>query len=246
LAEAGLFSRRKAEEAIAEGRIRVNGEKVIEPGIKADPRHDEITCDGKPVKQQPKTYLIMNKPAGIICTCEDDKQRTTVVDLVKELDERLFPIGRLDFNTTGVLLLTNDGEFAQKVGHPSSGIVKIYLARVRGVVSEGERKKMLTGITVEGVKYRFHHVRVEKGTDKNSTLKIELTEGKNHHIKILCQALGHPVSRLARVNYGPLKLGNLGLGDYRHLSPKELKALLAATGKKGGSSTRRSSGHRHE
>jgi 23S rRNA pseudouridine2605 synthase len=226
LAEAGLFSRRKGEDAIAQGKVKVNGQTVTEQGFKADPFHDSITYNGKLVKLQPKTYLIMNKPAGIICTCKDDEGRTTVIDLVRNADERLFPVGRLDYNTTGILLLTNDGEFAQKMMHPSHGMVKLYSARVRGIVTQRTADKMLAGITVEGVKYRFHSVRVEKSTDKNSSLLIGLTEGRNRHIKIVCQALGHPVSKLARVGYGPLKLGNLGPGDYRHLSPKELGTLL--------------------
>ncbi len=226
LAEAGLFSRRKAEDAIAQGRVKVNGIAVTELGFKADPYHDSITCDGKPVRLQPKTYLVMNKPAGVICTVKDDQGRTTVTDIIRNVDERLFPVGRLDFNTTGVLLLTNDGDFAQKISHPSSGVVKTYSARVRGVVTPKEVGRMLGGITVEGEKYRFHDVHVERATGKNSTLLIGLTEGKNRHIKVLCQALGHPVSKLARIAYGPIKLGTLQPGDYRHLSQKEISSLL--------------------
>jgi 23S rRNA pseudouridine2605 synthase len=174
----------------------------------------------------------MNKPAGIICTCKDDEGRTTVMDIVRHVDERLFPVGRLDYNTTGILLLTNDGEFAQKMMHPSSGVVKTYLARVRGVVTKRTLDKMLAGITVEGIKYRFQHVRVEKSSENNSSLLIGLSEGRNRHIKILCQALGHPVSRLSRIGYGPLKIGTLEPGDYRHLSPKEISALLHTSTKK--------------
>jgi len=226
LADAGIFSRRKAEEAIALGRVSVNGQVITEQGFKANPSGDRIICDGKLVQPEAKTYVILNKPAGIICTTDDDRDRTTVVDIIKHIGERLFPVGRLDYNTTGILLLTNDGEFAQKMMRPSSGVVKTYRARVRGQVMPKTISKMQTGITVEGVKYRFQKVRVESATEKNSTLIIELTEGKNRHIKILCQALGHPVSKLARSAYGPLKLGNLGPGDYRHLSPKEVRSLL--------------------
>lgn len=232
LAKAGFFSRRKGEEAIAQGRVKVNGQTVAEQGFKADPYQDSITLDGKPVRLQPKTYILMNKPAGIICTCQDDEGRTTVIDLVRHVDERLFPVGRLDFNTTGILLLTNDGEFAQKMMHPSFEIVKTYMAKVRGLVTKKTADRMLAGITVEGVKYRFHSVRVDKNTDKNSTLLIGLTEGKNRHVKVVCQALGHPVSKLSRIGYGPLKLGNLQPGDYRHLSKKELGALLHGPVKK--------------
>ncbi|MBI3795177.1 MAG: rRNA pseudouridine synthase [Nitrospinae bacterium] len=231
LAEAGIFSRRKGEDAIAQGRIKVNGETITEQGFKANPYEDSITCDGKLVKIQPKTYILMNKPAGIICTCKDDEGRTTVLDIIKHVDERLFPVGRLDYNTTGLLLLTNDGEFAQKMMHPSGGILKTYSARVRGVVTKRTIDKMLAGITVEGIKYRFQHVRVEKASENNSSLVIGLTEGKNRHIKILCQALGHPVSKLSRITYGPLKISNLQPGDYRHLSPKEIGALLHTSGK---------------
>ncbi len=229
LADAGLFSRRKAEEAIAAGRVSVNGQTITEQGFKADPARDVIVCDGERIETQSKIYLAMNKPAGIICTCADDRGRKTVIDLVtEELDKRVFPVGRLDFNTTGLLLLTNDGAFAQTLAHPTHGVVKTYEAKVRGVVTPATMKKMLTGITVEGEKYRFHEVRVERATGKNSILIVGLTEGKNRHIKILCQALGHPVARLARVAYGPLKVGTLGPGDYRHLTRDEVKMLLAA------------------
>ena len=229
LANAGLFSRRKAEEAMTEGRVTVNGEVVTELGSKADPENDVITCDGVRIESQGKIYLIMNKPAGVICTCADDRGRKTVINLVaEEMAKRVFPIGRLDYNTTGLLLLTNDGEFSQKLSHPSHGVVKTYIAKVRGVVTQETMKKMIGGITIEGEKYRFHDVRLDHVTGKNSSLIIELTEGKNLIIKILCQALGHPVAKLARVGYGPQKLGNLGLGDYRHLEKDEVKALLTA------------------
>ncbi|MBI5637644.1 MAG: pseudouridine synthase [Nitrospinae bacterium] len=229
LANAGLFSRRKAEEAMTEGRVTVNGEVVTELGSRADPDKDVIVCDGARIEPQGKFYLIMNKPAGVICSCADDRGRKTVIDLVaEEMAKRVFPIGRLDYNTTGLLLLTNDGDFSQKLSHPSHGVVKTYMAKVRGVVAPETIKKMIGGITIEGEKYRFHNVRVDHVTGKNSVLMVELTEGKNLIIKILCQALGHPVAKLARVAYGPLKLGNLGLGDYRHLDRDEVKALLAA------------------
>ena len=229
LANAGLFSRRKAEEAMTGGRVTVNGEVVTALGSKADPERDVIVCDGARIEPQDKIYLIMNKPAGIICSCADDRGRKTVIDLVaEEISKRVFPIGRLDYNTTGLLLLTNDGGFSQKLSHPSHGVVKTYMAKVRGVVTPQTMKKMMGGITIEGEKYRFHNVRVDHVTGKNSALIVELTEGKNLIIKILCQALGHPVAKLARVAYGPLKIGNLGLGDYRHLEKDEVKALLAA------------------
>ncbi len=228
LAEAGLFSRRAAERAIEEGRIAVNGEVVSRQGSTADPEKDRITCDGKKVKIPPKVYILLNKPKGILTTCADDRGRKTVIDIVKHIDQRIFPVGRLDFNTTGLLILTNDGEFASKMTHPSSGVVKTYLAKVRGQVAERTLKKMLAGITMEGVRYRFKEVRREKGTSKNSYLKIKVTEGKKHLVKKLCEALGHPVSKLSRVAFGTLKLSGLELGYYRHLSQKEVKSLTTS------------------
>lgn len=228
LADAGLFSRRKAEEAIAEGRVKVNGNTVTALGTKADPQKDKITCDGKAVLAKSKTYLMLNKPAGVVCTASDPEGRRVVTDIIEGINERLFPVGRLDYNTTGLLLMTNDGKFAQKMMHPSSKLVKKYTARVRGVASREVISKMRSGITLEGVKYRFHKVKVERTTGKNSILHIELAEGKKHHIKNLCKALGHPVIKLSRAAYGPLKLTSLGSGDYRHLSQKEVKALLSA------------------
>jgi len=161
-----------------------------------------------------------------LTSCADDRGRRTVIDLVDEIGERLFPVGRLDYNTTGALLLTNDGLFAQKMMRPSSSVTKTYLAKVRGTVSEKTVSRMRAGITIDGVRHRFRSVRLERSTGKNSILKIELTEGKNRQIKKVCQALGCPVSKLSRIAYGPIKLGALLPGDYRHLSQREVKALL--------------------
>jgi pseudouridine synthase len=233
LSDAGLFSRRKAEEAIAEGRISVNGKKVTEPGMKADPEKDRVTCDGKAVVSQRKRYIIMNKPAGVLCTTSDPEGRRTVVGLAVGIKETVKPVGRLDYNTTGLLLLTNDGTFAQEMMRPASGIVKKYQAKVRGDVSEGKLKKMVSGLTVEKVKYRFKSVHVTRRTSGNTFLNISLTEGKKHHIKILCETLGNPVVKLSRVAFGPQKLTGLGPGDYRHLSPDEVKALKRAVARKG-------------
>ncbi len=227
LAEAGLFSRRKAEKAILEGRVRVNGESVTVLGASADPEKDTITCDGNEIKRRPKLYILLNKPGGLLTSCADDRGRRTVIDLVDEIEERLFPVGRLDYNTTGALILTNDGLFAQKMMRPSSSVTKTYLAKVRGAVSEKTVSRMRAGITVDGVRHRFQSVRLERSTGKNSVLKIELTEGKNRQIKKVCQALGCPVSKLGRIAYGPVKLGALSPGDYRHLSQREVKALLS-------------------
>jgi len=233
LSDAGLFSRRKAEEAISEGRISVNGKIVSGPGQKADPSHDTVTCDGKAVTSERKRYIIMNKPGGVVCTTSDPEGRRTVIGLVSGIKEAVKPVGRLDYNTTGLLILTNDGAFAQDMMRPASGIIKKYQAKVRGDVSEGKLKKMVTGLTVEKIKYRFKSVSVTRRTSGNTFLSISLTEGKKHHIKILCETLGNPVVKLARVGFGPLKLSGLGTGDYRHLTTDEIKALKkAVTGKR--------------
>lgn len=195
-------------------------------GASAEPETDTITCDGNEVKRRPMLYILLNKPGGLLTSCSDDRGRRTVIDLVDEIGERIFPVGRLDYNTTGALLLTNDGLFAQKMMRPSSSVTKTYLARVRGIVSEKTVSRMRTGITVEGVRHRFQSVKLERSTGKNSILKIELTEGKNRQIKKVCRALGCPVSKLSRIAYGPIKLGALSPGDYRHLSQREVKALL--------------------
>lgn len=211
-----------------EGRVAVNGEVVSRQGLVADPEKDRITCDGKAVKIPSKIYILLNKPKGILTTCADDRGRKTVIDIVKHINQRIFPVGRLDFNTTGLLILTNDGELAAKMTHPSSGVVKTYLAKVRGQVAERTLKKMLAGITMEGVRYRFREVSREKGTSKNSYLKIRVAEGKKHIVKKLCEALGHPVSKLSRVAFGTLKLSGLEPGYYRHLSQKEVRLLTAS------------------
>jgi 23S rRNA pseudouridine2605 synthase len=231
LAESGLFSRRKAEEAILEGRVQVNGKTVTRLGVKADLSADRITCDGRPVKTPPKVYVLFHKPAGVICTSDDPQGRKTATGMITEIKERLYSVGRLDFNTAGLLLMTNDGDFSQKMMKPSSKIVKKYIARVRGIVKEPTLLKMKQGITVDGVKYRFNDVRVDRKTGKNTILHVSLTEGKKRQIRILCQALGHPVVKLSRVAYGSLKLSGLQPGDYRHLSQKEVKSLLSAVTK---------------
>ncbi|GMT42151.1 MAG: pseudouridine synthase [bacterium] len=227
LAEAGIFSRRKAELAIENGHVAVNGKVITRLGFSADPTRDRITCDGKTVKTAPKVYILLNKPKGILTSCADDRGRKTVVDIIKQINARIFPVGRLDFNTTGILLLTNDGDFAHAMMHPSSGIIKTYLAKVRGSVTQKTLKKMLTGITIQGVRYRFKSVKTERSSPKNTYLKIEMTEGKKHLVKKLCKTLGYPVSKLSRVAYGHLKTGVLAPGDYRHLSKKEVRTLFA-------------------
>jgi len=226
IADAGILSRRKAEEAILEGLVKVNGKTVKKLGVKANPDADQITYKGKLLQKAKRLYILLNKPTGIICTTDDPEDRKTVTGLINEIHERLFPVGRLDVNTTGIILLTNDGDFAQKMMRPSFKVRKRYSARVRGKVENHTLKKMESGITYEGVKYKFKSVRVERVTGKNSLLNIELTEGKKHHIKNLCQVLGHPVVKLARVAYGNLKLSGLRVGDYRHLSGEEVSSLL--------------------
>ena len=232
LADAGLFSRRKAEEAIRDGLVSVNGKIVTEPGAKADPATDSITCKGRPVRAIAKTYVILHKPAGVLCTTSDPEGRPTVLDITKEIKQKISPVGRLDFNTTGLLILTNDGEFAQKMMRPSSGIIKKYHAKVRGKVSDKTLSRMRFGITLEGIKYRFASVTLVRATGNNSFLSIDLTEGKKHHIRKVCETLGNPVVKLSRVAFGPIKLSNLPLGAYRHLSEREVKALKNACSSK--------------
>ena len=225
LAEAGILSLRKAEQAIKQGRVSVNGKVVNELGALAN-RSDSITLDGNEVETDSKLYFLLYKPAGCVTTTEDPEGRKTVLDLIPEIKVRVFPVGRLDYNTTGALILTNDGDFSQAMLKPSSKVVKRYHAKVRGLVTEGIMKKMVSGITIEGVKYRFEAVRLVRKTGTNSVIAVDLTEGKKHHVKKLCEKLGHPVAKLARVSFGPVKLTGLDLGDYRHLSAKEVQSLL--------------------
>lgn len=227
IAESGYASRRKAEELIKAGKVYVNGNKVTEMGFKVS-GNDLIDINGKPLKKEDKEYYLLNKPRGVVTTTSDDKNRKTVTELI-ETPKRIYPIGRLDYDTTGVLLLTNDGELTNILNHPSSEVSKIYVAKIDGIVEPFKVKKLEQGVIIDGVKTSKAKIRIKKLDKKNNASYIEITihEGKNHQVKKMFEAIGYKVTKLKREKYAFLNVKSLKSGEYRRLTTKEVKSLYA-------------------
>ncbi len=224
LARAGVASRRSAERVMLEGRVTLNGEIAKQLGTKADIAVDDVRVDGVRVKppKQP-VYLLLNKPKGVVTTRHDPAGRQTVMDLVPAV-AGLFPVGRLDVTTEGLILLTNDGGFAERVSHPRYEVPRVYEAKVRGVPEASTLKRLEHGIRVEGERLAVDRARVVEA-DKNAWVEVTLHEGKHHEVKRLLEAVGHPVSKLRRIALGPLSSRGLEPGQFRHLTPEEVLAL---------------------
>ena len=226
IANSGYTSRRKAEELIKNGKVKVNGEVVTELGTKVS-YNDAITIDGKLLKlEEKKVYYLLNKPRGVISSVSDEVGRKTVVDLI-DTDLRIYPIGRLDYDTTGIILLTNDGELANYLMHPNYKVEKKYIAKLNKFFEISDLKKLESGIDIEGVKCIPTRVKI-KTNDKvkdYSIVEITIVEGRNHIIKNVFKELGYLVDKLSRVEYAFLNLDGLKSGEYRELSIKEVKKL---------------------
>ncbi len=227
IAESGYASRRKAEELIKAGKVYVNGIKITEMGYKVN-GNDLIDINGKPLKKEDKEYYLLNKPRGVVTTTSDDKNRKTVTDII-ETTKRIYPIGRLDYDTTGVLLLTNDGELTNILNHPSSEVTKVYLAKIEGIVEPFKVKKLEQGVVIDGKKTSKARVRIKKIDKRNNASYIELTihEGRNHQVKKMFEAIGYNVIKLKREKYAFLDVKSLKSGEYRKLTTKEVKSLYA-------------------
>ena len=223
----GYCSRRKAEELIVKGLVKVNGEVVTELGTKVD-HSDVIEVEGNTLTKQEKEYYVFNKPREVVSTTSDDKGRKTILDYF-DIDTRIYPIGRLDYDTTGIILLTNDGEFANLMMKPSSNIKKVYLAKINGILSLEEINTLKKGIKVKGVSYNIDRIKVKKIDKAKNTSMVEITihEGKNHEIKKIFEYLNYDVIKLTRLSYGSISLGDLPSGKYRKLSIHEVKTLYS-------------------
>ncbi len=226
IARAGITSRRKAEELILQGRVKVNGQVVTELGSKADSERDHVKVDGKLIHfKQPQAYLMLNKPRGYVTTLWDPEGRPMVLDLLKGVRQRVFPIGRLDYDTEGLLLLTNDGDLAHALMHPSYEVPKTYLAKVKGVLTDDKIKKLEKGVPLPDGKTAPCIIKKVRKTQENSWLEVTLHEGKKRQVRRMLERVGHPVLKLKRIRYAFLDLAGLLPGQYRHLSPQEVKRL---------------------
>ena len=227
ISAAGITSRRASEELILNGNVTVNGIVVSELGSKADPAKDVITVNGKRLQvNEKRVYILLNKPTGYITALKDSKGRQLVTDLLKEIPERVYPVGRLDYNTEGLLLLTNDGEWANRLMHPRHEVEKEYHVRVRGKVVDQQLKRMTDGIELEDGKTAPAVVRLVKDGEQNDWISVVIHEGRNRQVRRMCEAVSLSVVRLKRVRYGCLSVGTLRTGQFRYLSVAEARELV--------------------
>lgn len=227
LAAAGIASRRASENMISEGRVEVNGKIVTEQGVRIDPERDVVRVDGSRIPPpRHHLYVVFNKPRGVVSTMDDPEGRPTLTEYLDGRKERLFHVGRLDTDTEGLLILTNDGEFAHRLAHPSYEVPKTYLAQVEGVVTPQTLKKLRSGITLEDGPVKPDHVKIVSTQGERTMVRVTLHEGRNRLVRRTLEAIGHPVRRLSRIGIGPVRLGTLKVGTLRDLSRDELGALL--------------------
>lgn len=225
IAQAGVASRRKADELIAAGNVKVNGLVLKEPGYDVV-EGDVVEINGRRIQaEEKKVYILLNKPIGYVTTVSDDKERPTVMDLVRDVDARIFPVGRLDYNTSGMLIMTNDGDFAYKVTHPKHELTKTYRARVAGVLSNEKVWKLRKGVDIGGFVTSPAKVEVVKGLPRSTVVDITIHEGKNRQVRKMFKAVGNNVQDLERIAIGNIRLGRLAEGHYRKLTKEEIEYL---------------------
>ncbi len=224
IAQCGITSRRKAEKLMQEGRVTVNGKVITAPGHKIDPEESFVKVDGKPIKPEKKIYIVLNKPEGIVTTSDDEKGRATVVDLIKgSFRERLYPVGRLDYNTTGCLIMTNDGEWANRITHPRFEVEKEYTAKIQGRFDASVIERLIKGVTIEGRRARAKRAGVRSKNEKNDIIYMVITEGMYHQVKNMLMAVGLSVVRLKRERVGIVSASGLAPGQWRNLTEGEIK-----------------------
>lgn len=227
MAQSGVASRRKSEQLILEGKVKVNGKKVTELGTKVS-KKDTIEVNGVPVLQEEHVYFMLYKPRGYISAVTDDKGRETVVDLLPGVTERIFPVGRLDYDTSGLILLTNDGEFTNQLNHPRHEVDKVYVAKVKGVPTNAMLSPLKKGVKIDGrmtLPRRYEILSTDRKAD-TAIVSLTIHEGRNHQVKKMLKEVGFPVMKLKREQYGNLTLKGLKPGQYRSLSQKEVRQLL--------------------
>ena len=227
IANSGYCSRRKAEELISAGKVRVNSQVISELGFKVD-GNDEIMIGNKVISREEKEYILLNKPRGVVTTTSDEKNRKTVIDLI-DTDKRLYPVGRLDYDTTGALLLTNDGELTNLLIHPRNKVDKVYIAKVKGFFDKESALNMSRGVLIDGVKTAKSFVKLRKYDKKSdsSIVEVIIHEGKNHQVKRMFEAVGFDVLKLKREMFAFVNVNGLKSGEYRYLSVKEVKQLYS-------------------
>ncbi|SHE54480.1 ribosomal large subunit pseudouridine synthase B [Caldanaerobius fijiensis DSM 17918] len=226
MAKSGVASRRKCEELIRKGCVKLNGRVVTDMGVKVNPDVDIIQVNGKIIKpQKKKIYILLNKPVGFITTVKDQFNRPTVMDLIGYQRERLYPVGRLDYDTSGLLILTNDGELTYKLTHPSHEITKTYLATLQGVPDEEDLRRFRTGLKIDNYVTSPAEISILKIFNSRSLVEIKIHEGKNRQIRKMCEKIGHPVISLKRIAIGDITLEGLKEGQWRYLSDEEIEYL---------------------
>jgi 23S rRNA pseudouridine2605 synthase len=231
LSQAGIASRRASEQLMLDGRVTVNGVTIRELGTKAEPGRDDIRVDGRRVKlSEHHRYLLLNKPRGYVTTRSDPQKRRTVIDLLRGVKEYVYPVGRLDCESEGLLLLTNDGDLAARLTHPSHGVARVYEARVLGVPDEHDLDRLARGLVIDGRRTAPADVKLQplRRDANEATLVITLREGRNRQVRNMCEAIGHPVNHLKRVAIGPIRDPQLKLGYWRELTPAEVDRLRRA------------------
>ncbi|WP_188453966.1 pseudouridine synthase [Virgibacillus oceani] len=226
IAKSGITSRRKAEQLIVDGKVKVNGKLTTELGTKVS-ANDEVEVNGVPLTKEVPVYFMLYKPRGVISSVKDDKNRKVVTDFFQEVPERIFPIGRLDYDTSGILLLTNDGEFANLLMHPKHEVNKVYVAKLKGIPHKNELNTLRKGVKVEKDLLKAVGYKILSTDKKSQTSIVEITlhEGKNRHIRRMMDHIGYPVIKLKREKYGILTLNGLKPGDFRALTPHEVKKI---------------------
>lgn len=222
IADSGITSRRKAEELILQGRVTVNNKTITKLAFTIDTENDEVTVDGERIKPADHVYYLLNKPKGVVTTTDDEKNRMTVTDLIKS-KQKIFPIGRLDFNTTGVLILTNDGEFAQKLIHPKNNIVRQYEVKIDKELEAEHEIALLKGVFIDGTRGKFISIKYGKKKDKKN-LTVECTEGRNHFVKKMFTTINYTVEKLHRSSFAGI-VPDIPIGSYRKLTPDEINKL---------------------